>query len=131
MSAPPPPAVDAVSAAITLASAFVGPALAQVLGTYAVIVAAGLCGALLSLRRRDAGSRAGAALHVCVWTLISALITVPLAEIASTRAHVPALWLFAPIAVVISGIGDEWPGAVNWALAALARLRGKENPDAR
>lgn len=125
MPAPTTPPVDAVSAAITLASAIVGPALGVVLGTYAVIVAAAVCGSLLSLRRREPGTRLQALWHVGVWAAISALLTVPLAELVGGYAGLRPLWLFAPVAVLISGVGDDWPGVAEWVkTAALSWRKG-------
>lgn len=119
MSTPTSP-LDIVAVATVLAAALFGsPSAAEIVGPYAVIVLAAIVGAAWSSSRRPPTTRLGALLYVVLVVALAVLVTVPLAELAARYAGVEARSMFAPVALVIGGIGPDWPGVVRWALGLL------------
>jgi hypothetical protein len=121
MSTPQPP-IDIVTVAIAIASAAFGPELASVVGPYAVILLGAALGAAWSASRREPGSRMGTLAHVLLMMGWALLVTVPAAAIAGQAFGWESKWLLGPVAVVIAGIGQDWPGVGRWALDLLRGL---------
>ena len=74
--------LDPVNVSIALASVLFGPALAAVVGPYAVILIASTVGAAWALGRRDPSARIGAAWYFLRLNATAVLVTVGLASIA-------------------------------------------------
>lgn len=117
------PQLDPVSVAIAISGVVFGPALAAVIGPYAVILIASTVGAGWSLGRRDPSEKLGAAWYFLRLNATAMLITVSLATVAGRwLGVVDHTWLLAPIALLVGGVGDDWPRLARWFLARAARL---------
>lgn len=118
------PQLDPVSVATLLLASALGPQLATVVGPYAVIIIASITGAAWSLGRRPPGSRVGAAVYFARLCLTAVLLSVAI-ESAVQKAW-PSVtdshYLLAPIALLVGGIGDDWPGVGRWFLGVVARI---------
>lgn len=117
--------LDPVNAAIVFASIVFGPALAALIGPYSVIVIASAVGAAWSLRRRASDSP-----HLdtlCFFLLIiftAILVTVGIANtVANWLNLTDATFLLSPIALLIGGIGSDWPRILKWGFARWFKHR--------
>ena len=120
MSAPPSPPIDIVTVVIALASAAFGPELAAYVGPYAVILLGALLGAAWSASRKEPGTRVSTLGHIALMVGWALMVTVPTALLAGKAFGWESKWLLGPVAVVIAGIGHDWPAVGKWALG-LAR----------
>lgn len=116
MSTPAPPAIDVVTVAIAVSTFAFGPAVAQFVGPYSVIFLGAVLGGAWSASRRDAASRGSTIVHMMLMIGLAVLITVPAAGIASNYLTLDLKWLLGPMAVVIAGIGHDWPRVGVWAV---------------
>ena len=115
--------LDPVNVAIALSSVLFGPALAGVIGPYAVIIIASTVGAAWALGRRDPSARLGAAWYFVRLNTTAVLVTVGLANLAGHwLGHEDTSWMLAPIALVVGGVGDDWPRMGQWVLERVARV---------
>lgn len=107
--------LDPVSVAIALAGVLFGPVLAGVIGPYAVIIISCTVGAGWALGRRDPAARLSAAWYFLRLNATAVIVTVGLAQLAGRwlggEDHV---WLLAPIALIVGGVGDDWPRLCRW-----------------
>lgn len=118
-----PQQLDPVSVAIALASVLFGPALASIIGPYAVIIISSTVGAAWALGRREPGPRLGAVWYFLRLNATAVLITVGLAGVTGRWLGVDDhSWLLAPIALMVGGVGDDWPRVGRWVLLRAARL---------
>lgn len=115
--------LDPSHALVVFLSALLSPQLAAVAGPYAVILIACTTGAAWSLGRREPTTRWGAFWFFGRLNLTALILTVPLAELAAGwGAPVAARWLLVPIALLIGGVGDDWPAVGRFILERLGRL---------
>lgn len=118
----PTPQIDPVSVAVALIGTLIGAELAKYVGPYLVIGAAGLTGSGLALMRRPPGSRVSALAFVSWLTVLSILLTVPVAEWLASVLAVESRWMLAPVAGAVAGVGHDWPRVGEWLFQRLARL---------
>ncbi len=115
--------LDPVNVAIALASVIFGPALAGVIGPYAVILIASTVGAAWSLGRRDPSARLGAAWYFLRLNATAVVLTAGLANLAGRWvAGDDTTWMLAPIALLVGGVGDDWPRFCRWIGLRVIRL---------
>ena len=115
--------LDPVSVAIALASILFGPHLAAIIGPYAVILISATVGAAWALGRRDPAAKVSAAWYFLRLNATAILITVSIAKLAGIWLGVADhSWLLAPIALVVGGVGDDWPVVGRWLVAAAGRI---------
>ena len=115
--------LDPVSVAIALASVLFGPALAAVVGPYAVIIISATVGAAWALGRRDPALKLGAAWYFLRLNATAVVVTVSLARLAGLWLGVADhSWLLAPVALVVGGVGDDWPRLGRWLLVRAGRI---------
>ena len=115
--------LDPVSVAIALAGVLFGPALAAVVGPYAVIIISATVGAAWALGRRDPDLTLGAAWYFLRLNATAVVVTVSLARLAGMWIGVEDLsWLLAPVALVVGGVGDDWPRLGRWMLVRAGRI---------
>lgn len=119
---PPPPPIDIVTVAIALATLLFGPTVAELVGPYSVIVLGAALGGAWSASRREAGSRTSTVGHMLLMIGLALLITVPLAFLGSQYLPVDPKWLLGPVAVVIAGIGPDWPKVGAWLIGQVRGL---------
>jgi hypothetical protein len=113
---PPPPSIDIVSVAIALATLLFGRELAQLVGPYAVIVMGAVLGSGLSAAREEPGTGLPVWLHMLCYVTLALLVTVPVALVLEEQFGYGHKWLLGPVAVLVSGIGHDWPAIVRWAI---------------
>lgn len=115
--------LDPVSVAVAIAGVVFGPALAAIIGPYAVILIASTVGAAWALGRRDPSARLGAAWYFMRLNATAMLVTVGLANLAGKwLGHEDTSWMLAPIALIVGGVGDDWPRCGRWIFERIARV---------
>lgn len=118
-----PPQLDPVSVAIALAGVIFGPALAAFIGPYAVIIISATVGAAWALGRRDPAARLGAAWYFLRLNATAVVVTVGLATLAGRWLGIADhSWLLAPIALIVGGVGDDWPTLGKWMFVRAGRV---------
>lgn len=115
-----PPAVLAA----LLVAAGLSEGLANIIGPYAVILLGATCGAAWALGDRPASTSKGWAVLYFLRINVTALLLVAgLATLAHKWTGFEGVdWLLAPIAIVVGGVGDNWPAVGKWVLSRLGRL---------
>ena len=110
--------LDPTQVAVTIASAVLAPALAEVVGPYAMIFAASTVGASWALGRQATMTRLKALLFFLRINATAAIVTVIIADFLAKQlgygSGTGGLWLIAPTALVIGGVGDDWPALIRW-----------------
>lgn len=115
--------LEPVNVAVAILSLMLGPALASVVGPYAVIMLASTVGAAWSLGRRNTGTKLSAASYFLLINGTAILVTVSAAtQLAQWIGAKDAGWLLAPVALIIGGVGQDWPSIIKWAAARAMRL---------
>lgn len=115
--------LDPVSVAIALASILFGSSLAGIIGPYAVIILSATVGAAWSLGRRDPAVKLAAVWYFLRLNATAVLITASLANLVGRWFGLDDhTWLLAPVALVVGGVGDDWPMLGRWLLVRLGRL---------
>lgn len=106
--------LEPTNVAIALASVLFGPALAALVGPYAVILIASTVGAAWALGRRDPSARLGAAGYFLRLNVTALLVTVGLATLAGRWLGFDETnWMLAPsrcwwAAWATTGPGGRW-----------------------
>ena len=113
--------LDPTHVAVTIASAVLAPALADVVGPYVIIFIASTIGASWALGRQATMSRLKALLFFLRINFTAAIVTSSIASALAKQMGYASgtgegLWLIAPIALVIGGVGDDWPALIHWVL---------------
>lgn len=115
--------LDPVTVMTALATILLGPKLASVIGPYAVILIAATTGAAWALGRRVASGRVTAVWYFVRMNATAVLLTVSIAAIARLFFGLDEdRWLLAPIALLVGGVGDDWPTIGRWVLERMGRL---------
>lgn len=92
-----------------------GHQLAYYVGPYFVIIIGAAVGAAWSLGRSQVTSRSAAFCHFLLMCFTALIFAVPLSEwIGLKIGSADAGWLFAPVAMLIGGVGGDWPNLVKW-----------------
>ena len=113
--------LDPTHVAVTVASAMLAPALAEVVGPYVIIFIASTIGASWALGRQATMTRLKALLFFLRINFTAAIVTSSIASALAKQMGYASgtgegLWLIAPIALVIGGVGDDWPALIHWVL---------------
>lgn len=113
--------LDPTHVAVTIASAVLAPALADVVGPYVIIFIASTIGASWALGRQATMTRLKALLFFLRINFTAAIVTSSIASALAKQMGYASgtgegLWLIAPIALVIGGVGDDWPALIHWVL---------------
>ena len=115
--------LEPTNVAIALAGVLFGPALAALVGPYAVILIASTVGAAWALGRRDPSARLGAAGYFLRLNATALVVTVGLATMAGKWLGIEeTTWMLAPIALVVGGVGDDWPRLGRWLFERAGRV---------
>lgn len=121
------PRLDLVSVATLVLTAWMGADLAQAVGHYVVILACGFVGGGYALSRWRRCTVPEATVYLLGMATLAMLLTVPAAEAAIWAwPGLERRWLIAPAAVLIAGIGHDWPAVL--ALAAQRALTLLQRP---
>jgi len=118
--------LDPVSVAVVLASTLFGPQLAAIIGPYAVILLGATVGAAWALGRRETDKKSGAVAYFMLINGTAVLVTVGISNLVGRwLGHEDANWLLAPVAMVIGGVGHDWPGVLKTVQEKIMGLWGK------
>lgn len=118
--------LDPVSVAVVLASTLFGPQLAAIIGPYAVILLGATVGAAWALGRRETDKKSGAVAYFMLINGTAVLVTVGISNLVGKwLGHEDANWLLAPVAMVIGGVGHDWPGVLKTVQEKIMGLWGK------
>ena len=118
-----PPPLDPSSVASALIGALIGAELASYVGPYAVIAAGGAAGACFALSRMPPSGRAFAYSFVAAMTALSLMLTASIAEmIHYAFPGIDVRWLLVPVALIVGGIGHDWPNVGGWIVTRAGRL---------
>jgi hypothetical protein len=110
---PTPPHIDPVSAAVALLTAFVSPAIANVMGVYSVIFIGAAFGSGWALMRREKGSLFSAICFVLLMTGTATFTTVGLSQLLNKYIELSdSNLLLGPVALLIGAVGHDWPRVV-------------------
>jgi len=109
-----------------VAGVFVGPALAGVIGPYAVIIIAALAGASWALSDETATNTTSALWFLLRITITAAVLTSVVVALLE-RYLLPggneaSRWLIAPVAFGIGWVGRDWPTLLRWLGSLLSRI---------
>ena len=116
--------LEPVNVAVAIFAALLSPALADVLGPYAVILIASTVGAGWALGRRDPSARLGAFAYFLRLNTTALIVTVGLTKlVGSWLGHEDPTWMLGPVALLIGGVGDDWPRLVQWAGRLFVRVK--------
>lgn len=119
--------LDPVSVAVVLASTLFGPSLAAIIGPYAVILLGATVGAAWALGRRDTTKKSNAVAYFSLINATALLVTVSISRIVGGwLGHEDANWLLAPVAMVIGGVGNDWPAVLKITQEKLMSLWGRK-----
>lgn len=114
--------LDPVTVSVALAGVVFSPALADVVGPYAVIVLVSAIGAGWALGRRDEHTRINAAGYFALICGTAMAVSSNIADLIALWLSIEeSRWLLSPIALVIGGVGHDWPRLIKW--VALRALR--------
>ncbi len=115
--------IDPISAAVAVATALFGPDLARFIGPYAVILLSSTVGAGWALGRQPAMTTAAAIWFFSRLNIMAVMLTVPLsAGVMWAFQMADANWTLAPIALLIGGVGNDWPAVGKWVVTRLGRV---------
>ena len=115
--------IDPITAATAVSSVLFGPELAHYIGPYSVIMLSATVGAGWSLGRQEQMARLAACWYFCRLNIMAVMLTVPLAAGAMWALRIDdANWLLAPIAILIGGVGNDWPSVGKWVVSRIGRL---------
>ena len=119
--------LDPVSVAVVLASTLFGPQLAAIIGPYAVILLGATVGAAWALGRREPEAKSNAVAYFSLINATAVLVTVGISRIVGGwLGHEDANWLLAPVAMVIGGVGHDWPAVLKTTQDKLMSLWGRK-----
>jgi len=117
----PQPPLDIVSIAIAAATAMLSAGAGTVVGTYSVILVCALGGAAWSAGNQEPFEqhrRARTLLHILLRVGLALVVTVPIAEMASSAwPQLQVRWLFGPVAMLVAG-QPPWAAGLLRGLAA-------------
>ncbi|RMX06703.1 hypothetical protein D8I35_09385 [Corticibacter populi] len=114
--------LDPVTVAIYALSPLLGQIAAEFAGPYAVIILGSTLGAAWALGRRDPDTKISAVIYFARLIGTAILIAWGLAAILSHYTGLQSNWLLAPVAMLIGGIGDDWPRVGRWLLTRIGRI---------
>lgn len=122
---PDQPPVDIVTVMITIAALIFSPTMSAIIGPYSVIITGAVVGSAWSASRRPPHpNRLGTLAYIAIFVVVALLVTVPLAIlVARTWPGIEARWAFGPVAALIGGIGDDWPGFIKSALRLVRMIK--------
>lgn len=108
--------LEPVNVAVAVFALLLSPEIADVVGPYAIILIASSVGAGWALGRRDASAKLGAFGYFLRLNFTAMIVTVGIASLLGRwLGHSDPTWMLGPIALLIGGVGDDWPRLIDWA----------------
>lgn len=115
--------LDPVAAAIAIATLIFGPAMAGFIGPYSVIVIAATVGAAWSLRRIEKTNAIEVVSYFSLIVFTAILVTVAATNALATWLNIAEpMWLLSLVALVIGGVGGDWPRVARWLFLWAVRM---------
>ena len=113
--------LDPTHVAVTIASAVLAPALAEIVGPYVIIFIASTIGASWALGRQATMSRLKALFFFLRINFTAAIVTSSTASALAKQLGYASgtgegLGLIAPIPLMIGGVGHDSPALIRWVL---------------
>lgn len=103
---------------------FSNPVIAQAVAPYAAIFFAALVGSMFSLSRRKSDTRSAGARFMFKIVGTALIVTVPAASwVAPHLGFSEARLLFAPFALLIGAVGEDWGPFLGWCLSFFNRFK--------
>lgn len=121
----PTPSLDPVAVAAAVFAAWLGPALAHVIGAYFVIIVSAAAGSGWALMRRPRKGTLNALMFVALMMTTSTLTTVGVAQLTNHFLHLSEStenFLLPTVALLISGVGHDWVRVVPWLADTIVQL---------
>ncbi|WKL14273.1 MULTISPECIES: hypothetical protein [Comamonas] len=107
--------LDPVAVSVTVVGVVFSPALAAVVGPYAVIVLSSAIGAAWALGRREPSTRFNAVNFFALICGTALMVTVNVADmIGMWLGKEDTRWLLSPVALFIGGVGQDWIRLGKW-----------------
>lgn len=125
MQGTPPPSLDPVAVSAAVFAAWLGPALAHVIGAYFVIIVSAAAGSGWALMRRPRKGTLNALLFITLMMVTSTLTTVGVARITNHFLHLSQSaenFLLPTVALLISGVGHDWVRVLPWMADTIVQL---------
>lgn len=125
MSASSTPSLDPVAVAAAIFAAWLGPALAHVIGAYFVIIVSAAAGSGWALMRRPRKGTLNALMFVVLMMATSTLTTVGVARLTNHFLHLSEStenFLLPTVALLISGVGHDWVRVLPWLADTIVQL---------
>lgn len=119
------PSLDPVAVAAAVFAAWLGPALAHVIGAYFVIIVSAAAGSGWALMRRSRKGTLNALLFVALMMTTSTLTTVGVAQITNHFLNLSEStenFLLPTVALLISGVGHDWVRVLPWLADTIVQL---------
>ena len=123
--ASPTPSLDPVAVAAAVFAAWLGPALAHVIGAYFVIIVSAAAGSGWALMRRPRKGTLNALMFVVLMMATSTLTTVGVARLTNHFLHLSEStenFLLPTVALMIGGVGHDWVRVVPWLADTIVQL---------
>lgn len=120
-----PPSLDPVAVAAAVFAAWLGPALAHVIGAYFVIIVSAAAGSGWALMRRPRKGTLNALIFVALMMTTSTLTTVGVAQLTNHFLHLSEStenFLLPTVALLISGVGHDWVRVLPWLADTIVQL---------
>lgn len=120
-----PPSLDPVAVAAAVFAAWLGPALAHVIGAYFVIIVSAAAGSGWALMRRPRKGTLNALMFVALMMTTSTLTTVGVAQLTNHFLHLSESmenFLLPTVALLISGVGHDWVRVLPWLADTIVQL---------
>lgn len=115
--------LDPINAAVALAGVIFAPAVASVVGPYAIILLCSTTGASWSLGRRRGAGLFAAFAYFTRLNMTAALATVSISNIIAGLTGIDDInWILACVAMGIGAIGDDWPQVGGWIAGRVGRF---------
>ena len=125
MQSTPPPSLDPVAVSVAVFAAWLGPALAHVIGAYFVIIVSAAAGSGWALMRRPRKGTLNALGFVLLMMVTSTLTTVGVATATNRFLHLSEStenFLLPTVALLISGVGHDWVRVLPWLADTIVQL---------
>ena len=117
--------LDPVAVSAALFAAWLGPALAHVIGAYFVIIISAGAGSGWALMRRPRKGTLNAVMFILLMMTTSTLTTVGVAQLANRFLHLTEStenFLLPTVALLISGVGQDWVRVIPWMADTFVQL---------
>lgn len=122
MSAQPAPFPDFVTLVILVSATVLDPELSRIVGPYAVIFFSAALGGAWGASRQETYTRIDTLKFLLLGIGTALVITVPLSVYLEQHWLVESKWTLGPVAMLVGGIGKDWPRVGEWVLGFARKV---------